>query len=108
MQPSSIHPSYSPLSSFSKASPVPHELDSDRYLWNLLHDCDRHEGDSASISLKGLGELERSVSQLSLEPIIVGSPDWDFICGEWNPRLNAALIIRDSQLVAAIQKDEGN
>jgi hypothetical protein len=108
MQPSSIHPSYSPLSSFSKASPVPHELDSDRYLWNLLHDCDRHEGDSASISLKGLGELERSVSQLSLEPIIVGSPDWVFICGEWNPRLNAALIIRDSQLVAAIQKDEGN
>ncbi|MDB2499247.1 hypothetical protein N9X40_00155 [bacterium] len=105
MQPSSI---YSPLSSFSEASPVPHELAGDHYLWELLHDCDRHERDSPTISQKGLGVLERSVSQISLDPIVGGSPDWVFVCDEWNPRLNAALIFRDSQLVAAIQKDAGN
>ncbi len=103
MQSSSIHPS----TSFADSSPIPHELDDDQQLWELLHDCDRHECDSLSVSQKGLAVLERRVPPLSFEPIAVGSPDWVFVCGEWNPLLNAALILRDSHLVAAIQKDAG-
>ena len=95
----------SPLSSFPDSTSFPREKSGDRYLWELLHSNDRHESDYRSISQEGLAVLQGRKIPNPSESITVGSPDWVFVCEGWNSRLTAALILRNGDLIAAIQKD---
>lgn len=109
MQPSSLNPSYSVFSSHAVAripSIDPQNVSGDRYLWELLHWSDHRESDKETIGQYGLIELAREGLDAP-HPVTVGSPDWTFICDHWDPRSPAALILRDSKLVACIQKKDG-
>jgi len=41
----------------------------------------------------------------STEAVTVGSPDWAFLCGDWKKDLDTVFVIRDSHVVAALQKE---
>ena len=102
-----LFPSISNLTAVRDAVAAPQKIRGDRYLWELLHHSDHHESNTQQIAKEGLDELSRENTILSAEPLSIGSPDWVFVCGQWDPALNSALIFRDKVLVAAIQKSAG-
>ena len=110
MHPSSLNSYHSSLSSSSAARDLsidPAKVSGDRHLWELLHWCDHHESDVQEIAQQGLIELGHEAENASSLPVTVGSPDWVFVCDQWDPRSSAALIFRGKDLVASIQKREG-
>ena len=78
--------------------------EADKYIWELLHHCDHHESDADGLSSYGLDLLKSELDPATNDALSVGSPDWVFLCDDWDPEFSSAIIHRDSKLIGALQR----